>query len=72
MDNKALNISFDPSPDYPGIAKAATGGSAWTGTVSTVAELLEQLPKGVAAVKAGQCAVLEVKLGDTATTPGTK
>ncbi|OCT44722.1 acetolactate synthase [Cladophialophora carrionii] len=65
VDNKALNISFDPSPDYPGIAKAATGGKAWTGTVGTVAELLEQLPRGVAAVKAGQCAVLEVKLGDT-------
>ncbi|OQU93943.1 Thiamine pyrophosphate enzyme, TPP binding domain-containing protein [Cladophialophora immunda] len=68
VDNKALNISFDPSPDYPGIARAATGGNAWTGTVGTVAELLEQLPKSVAAVKAGQCAVLEVKLGDTTAT----
>ncbi|KIX99765.1 uncharacterized protein Z520_04401 [Fonsecaea multimorphosa CBS 102226] len=72
VDNKALNISFDPTPDYPGIAKAATGGKAWTGTVSTVAELLEQLPQGVAAVKAGRCAVLEVKLADTTAPPVTK
>lgn len=72
VDNKALNISFDPTPDYPGIANAATGGNAWTGTVSTVAELLEQLPKGVAAVKAGCCAVLEVKLGDATAVTITK
>lgn len=67
MDNKALNISLDPTPDFPGIAKAATGGHAWTGTVSTVAELVDQLPRAVEAVKAGICAVLEVKLGDSAT-----
>ncbi|EXJ54223.1 hypothetical protein A1O7_09560 [Cladophialophora yegresii CBS 114405] len=64
VDNKELNISFDPTPDYAGIAKAATGGKAWAGTVSTVAELLEQLPQAVEAVKSGRCAVLEVKLGE--------
>lgn len=63
VDNKALNISFEPTPDYAGIAKAATGGHAWAGSVSTVAELLEELPKAVKAVKGGRCAVLEVKLG---------
>ena len=63
VDNKELNISFDPTPDYAGIAKAASGGKAWAGTVSTVAELLEQLPKAVEAVKNGRCAILEVKLG---------
>jgi len=26
VDNKALNISFEPSPDFAGIAKAAAGG----------------------------------------------
>ncbi|ETI26777.1 hypothetical protein G647_10222 [Cladophialophora carrionii CBS 160.54] len=62
VDNKELNISFDPTPDYAGIAKAATGGHAWAGTVSTVAELLEQLPQAVEAVKSGRCAVLEVKI----------
>jgi thiamine pyrophosphate-dependent acetolactate synthase large subunit-like protein len=63
VDNKELNISFDPTPDYAGIAKAASGGKAWAGTVETVAELLEELPKAVEAVKGGRCAVLEVKLG---------
>ena len=64
MDNKTLNISLDPTPDFPGIANAATGGHAWTGTVRTVAELLDQLPRAVDAVKRGICAVLEVKLGE--------
>ncbi|KAL2427833.1 hypothetical protein ABEF91_005067 [Exophiala dermatitidis] len=64
VDNKALNISFEPTPDYAGIAKAATGGHAWAGSVSTVAELLEQLPQAVTAVREGRCAVLEVKLGE--------
>ncbi|KIX97352.1 uncharacterized protein Z520_06804 [Fonsecaea multimorphosa CBS 102226] len=63
VDNKALNISFEPTPDYAGIAKAATGGHAWAGTVSTVAELLDALPQAVEAVKNGRCAILEVKLG---------
>ncbi|KIW25965.1 uncharacterized protein PV07_09098 [Cladophialophora immunda] len=63
VDNKTLNISFEPTPDYAGIAKAATGGHAWAGTVSTVAELLDALPQAVAAVKGGRCAILEVKLG---------
>ena len=64
VDNKELNISFDPTPDYAGIAKAASGGKAWAGTVRTVAELLEQLPRAVEAVKSGRAAVLEVKLGE--------
>ncbi|KIW77287.1 hypothetical protein Z517_09733 [Fonsecaea pedrosoi CBS 271.37] len=62
VDNKELNISFDPTPDYAGIAKAATGGQAWAGTVRTVAELLDALPQAVEAVKGGRCAILEVKL----------
>jgi hypothetical protein len=64
VDNKTLNISLDPTPDFPGIANAATGGHAWTGTVSSVAELVDQLPRAVEAVKSGICAVLEVKLGE--------
>lgn len=64
VDNKALNISFEPTPDYPGIAKAATSGHAWTGTVSTVQELLDELPQAVKAVEGGRCAVLEVKIGE--------
>lgn len=62
VDNKELNISFDPTPDYAGIAKAASGGKAWAGCVKSVKELFEELPKAVEAVKGGRCAVLEVQL----------
>jgi thiamine pyrophosphate-dependent acetolactate synthase large subunit-like protein len=69
VDNRALHISFDPTPDYPGIARAASGGHAWAGTVSSVAELLAQLPQAVAAVRdEGRCAVLEVRLGEDRST----
>ena len=64
VDNKALHISFEPTPDYAGIAKAASGGHAWAGTVSTVQELLDTLPEAVAAVRdEGRSAILEVKIG---------
>lgn len=64
VDNKALNISFEPTPDYAGIAKAASGGKAWAGTVETVQELLDLLPQAVKAVRdEGRAAILEVKLG---------
>jgi len=63
VDNQELNISFEPTPDYAGIAKAAARGKCWTGTVSNVEALLEALPKAVEAVKGGTCAVLEVELG---------
>lgn len=61
-DNKALNISFDPTPDYAGIAKAAAGGRCWAGCVSSVGEMIKALPKAIEAVKGGTCAVLEVQL----------
>ncbi len=63
VDNKALNISFEPTPDYAGIAKAASGGRIWSGCVENVSELLKILPEAVEAVKGGTGAVLEVKLG---------
>lgn len=63
-DNKALNISFDPTPDYAGIAKAAAGGRCWAGCVSSVGEMMERLPEAIEAVKEGTCAVLEVKLDE--------
>lgn len=65
VDNKALNISFEPTPDFSGIAKAAAGGRCWAGCVRSLAELLRELPKAIEAVKEeGISAVLEVKLGD--------
>ena len=63
VDNKALNISFEPTPDYAGIARAASGGRCWAGCVGSVEELVKVLPDAVRAVEAGRTAVLEVKLG---------
>ena len=62
VDNKALNISFAPSADYSGIAKAASGGTCWAGYASTVKELEKLLPQAVAAVKGGVSAVLDAQL----------
>lgn len=60
--NEDLNISFSPTPDYPGIAKAAAGHKCWTGVASTADELVKLLPEAVKAVQGGQCAVLEAQL----------
>lgn len=60
--NEELNISFAPTPDYPGIAKAASGGKCWTGVAGNADELQTLLPKAVEAVKNGTCAVLEAQL----------
>ncbi|KAK0276819.1 hypothetical protein LTR35_010213 [Friedmanniomyces endolithicus] len=62
VDNRALNISFAPTPDYSGIAKAASGGECWAGSAGTVEELARLLPEAVEAVKGGRCAVLEGQL----------
>jgi hypothetical protein len=61
--NEELNISFTPTPDYAGIAKAAAGGKFWTGVAGTAVELKELLPKAVESVVNGTGAVLEVRLG---------
>lgn len=65
VDNKALNISFEPTPDFAGIAKAAAGGKCWAGCVKSLQELVTELPKAIRAVQdEGICAVLEAKLGE--------
>ncbi|KAK4553990.1 hypothetical protein LTR86_008831 [Recurvomyces mirabilis] len=62
VDNRALNISFAPTPDYSGIAKAAAGGEAWAGVAGTVEDLERLLPEAVEAVKGGKCAILDAHL----------
>ncbi|KAK5116527.1 hypothetical protein LTR85_009152 [Meristemomyces frigidus] len=62
VDNKALNISFAPTPDYSGIAKAASGGECWAAHAGTVDELKRLLPQAIEAVKGGKCAVLDAHL----------
>ena len=60
--NEDLNISFDPTPDYAGIAKAASGGSLWAGTAGNVKELQVLLPQAIESVKNGVGAVLDARL----------
>ncbi|EMC96431.1 hypothetical protein BAUCODRAFT_33783 [Baudoinia panamericana UAMH 10762] len=62
VDNRELNISFAPTPDYSGIAKAASGGKCWAGHAGTVEQLQKMLPQAVEAVKSGRCAVLDAHL----------
>lgn len=62
VTNEELNISFRPTPDYAGIARAASGGNIWAGQAGTVAELMDLLPKAVESVKNGTTAVLEAQL----------
>lgn len=59
-------ISFDPSPDYCGIAKAAAGtnfggldGGMFTGKASSSTELADILKDAVDAVKGGRGAIIE-------------
>ncbi|RMJ29123.1 Thiamine pyrophosphate enzyme [Aspergillus sp. HF37] len=64
--NEDLNISFAPSPDYAGIAKAAAGGEIWGGSAATVDELKSLLPEAIKSVQNGTGAVLEAQLDGTA------
>ena len=60
--NEEINISFDPAPDYGGIAKAAADGHIHAERVDKVAELDAVLKKAIEAVQGGQTAVLDVKV----------
>lgn len=60
--NEELNISFNPTPDYPGIAKAAAGGNLWAEQAGSIQELNELLPQAIESVKNGIGAVLEAQL----------
>ncbi|KAJ5885821.1 hypothetical protein N7504_011657 [Penicillium tannophilum] len=64
--NEDLNISFVPTPDYAGIAKAAAGGELWAGRASNVVELAQRLPEAIQSVLDGKSAVLEAQLDGTA------
>lgn len=62
LSNEGLNISFTPTPDFSGIGKAASGGTAWAGVVSTSEDLIRLLPEAVEKVQSGVSAILEVRL----------
>jgi thiamine pyrophosphate-dependent acetolactate synthase large subunit-like protein len=62
VDNIELNISFEPTPDYAGIARAASGGKCYAGRAGTVEELDRVLQEAVEAVKGGRAAVVDCHL----------
>lgn len=62
VDNLELNISFEPTPDYAGIAKAAAGGKLYAGRAGTVDELERVLKEAVESVKSGVSAVVDCHL----------
>jgi thiamine pyrophosphate-dependent acetolactate synthase large subunit-like protein len=62
VSNEELNISFAPTPDYSGIAKAASGGEIWAEHASTADELAKLLPEAIKAVLSGRSAVLDAHL----------
>ena len=57
--NEELNISFKPSPDYAGIAVAASGGRVWGQKVAEVRGLEGLLKEAVERVRGGQGVVLD-------------
>jgi hypothetical protein len=62
LSNEGLNISFSPTPDYSGIAKAGAGGNAFTAVISTAQDLETTLPEAIKAVQGGISAILEVRI----------
>lgn len=60
--NEEINISFDPVPDYSGIAKAAAGGDLYAAKVDKAADLENALTRAIEAVQGGQTAVLDCKV----------
>jgi len=69
--NEELQISFEPSPDYSGIAKAGSGKRFWKSEKSLYAARVvdpEQLPivlgSAVKSVLEGRGAVVEVVLDE--------
>ncbi|KAH5471378.1 hypothetical protein HBI23_117660 [Parastagonospora nodorum] len=61
--NEELNISFATTPDYAGIAKAASGGKCFTGIANTAEDLHRLLPEAIAAVQSGRVAVIDARIG---------
>lgn len=60
--NEEINISFEPVPDFAGIAKAAAGHDLFAARVDKAAELDDVLKKAIEAVQGGQTAVVDCKV----------
>jgi thiamine pyrophosphate-dependent acetolactate synthase large subunit-like protein len=60
--NEDINISFNPTPDYAGIAAAAGAGEVHALRVEDPAKLEEVLKDAVAKVQAGKTTVVDCKV----------
>lgn len=60
--NEEINISFDPVPDYSGIAKAAAGGKLHAAKVDSAGDLDAVLKEAIEKVKNGMPAVIDAKV----------
>jgi thiamine pyrophosphate-dependent acetolactate synthase large subunit-like protein len=60
--NEELNISFAPSPDYAGIAKAASNGEIFGARVADSSEFLTALAGAIESLDRGVSAVLDVAI----------
>lgn len=60
--NEEINISFDPTPDYAGIAAAAGAGDVHALRVGKTEELASVLKDAVAKVQAGKTTVVDCKV----------
>lgn len=58
--NEEINISFDPSPDYAGIAKAAAGGELHAARAGAASDLEGVLAEAIKSVEGGVSAVVDV------------
>lgn len=62
VSNEELNISFAPTPDYAGLAKAAAGGDLYAASAGTAEELDKVLAEAVEKVLGGMPAVIDAHL----------
>lgn len=63
ITNTELNIALaSPTPDFGGIAKAASGGKFFNGVASSVAEFKEVLQRAIDSVNSGVTAVVECRI----------
>jgi thiamine pyrophosphate-dependent acetolactate synthase large subunit-like protein len=60
--NEEINISFDPVPDYAGIAAAAGSGEVHAMKVERAEDLESVLRDAVAKVQGGQTTVVDCKV----------
>lgn len=60
--NEEINIAFNPTPDYAGIAKAAACGELYAAKVDNAKDLDRIIKEAIESVQNGTSAVLDCKV----------